>query len=260
MTEGHPTRTPFRSLENARGSADRRDLSIRFRGGLAMLSIMQAMSDSCFRAERSPLASHVPAALPCNRHRLQSPPDRQCRIPMHAIDARRKMLKTPFCSLLASCISPFHFPVPSPPPNESCAAHSVPSSPTRSRTSSPGLNAGSPTYGQPSQRNASPSAQLPQLPALPGTVKSVAPSSRSAALSLARPGAVPLDAVDLAAPVVGLGAAPVGSAASAASARVRVAASSAARRAARPQVQSLQARRRLPGLGVHSGAAEGVSV
>jgi len=42
----------------------------------------------------------------------------------------------------------------------------------------------------------------------------------------------------------------------AASAVARLAASSASRRAARPQVQSLQARRRLPVFGRHSGAVK----
>ena len=70
-------------------------------------------------------------------------------------------------------------------------------------------------YGQPSHRNASPSAQLPQEPTLPWTVKST--SVRSFALSFAR----------------------------LASAFARVALSSASIRCARPQEQSLQARRRL---------------
>jgi len=50
-------------------------------------------------------------------------------------------------------------------------------------TSSPGLNAGSPIYGHPSHLNASPSAQFPQLPTFPFTVKSI--SSKSSASSLA---------------------------------------------------------------------------
>lgn len=45
----------------------------------------------------------------------------------------------------------------------------------------------------------------------------------------------------------------------AAAAVARLAASSASRRAARPQVQSLQARRRLPVFGRHSGAVKGKS-
>ena len=96
-----------------------------------------------------------------------------------------------------------------------------------SLTSSPGLNAGSPIYGHPSHRKASPSAQFPQLPTLPCTVKSTS-SSRSSA-----PNFIVLSAL---------------------SASVRFAASSASSCSFIPQVQSLQARRRLPALGRHSGA------
>lgn len=96
-------------------------------------------------------------------------------------------------------------------------------------TSSPGLNAGNPIYGHPSHLNASPSAQLPHEPTLPCTVKST--SARSSACSLAR-----LE-----------------------SACARLAASSAFRRSARPQLQSLQARRRLV-LGRHASAVRYVSI
>jgi hypothetical protein len=78
-------------------------------------------------------------------------------------------------------------------------------------------------YGHPSHLNASPRAQLPQEPTLPCTVKST--SARSSACSLAR----------------------------FASAFWRFAASSALSRSARPQLQSLQARRRLV-LGLHASA------
>lgn len=106
------------------------------------------------------------------------------------------------------------------PPSQSCT-----SSPNN-LTSSPGLNAGRPIYGQPSHRKASPSAQLPQLPTFPLTVKST--SARSSACSLARFW----------------------------SAEARLARSSASSRWARPQVQSLQARRRflLPAGGRQEGA------
>ena len=90
-------------------------------------------------------------------------------------------------------------------------------------TSSPGLNAGSPMYGHPSHLNASPRAQFPHDPTLPCTVKST--SARSSACSLAR----------------------------LASALERLAASSALSRSARPQLQSLQARRRLV-LGLQASA------
>lgn len=95
-----------------------------------------------------------------------------------------------------------------------------------SRTSSPGLKAGSPMYGQPSQRKASPRAQFPQLPTLPWTVKST--SARSFVSSFM-----------------------VLSALSAAS---RLALSSASICCASPQVQSLHARLRFPTFGRHSGA------
>ena len=99
-----------------------------------------------------------------------------------------------------------------------------------SRTSSPGLKAGNPMYGHPSHLNASPNAQLPQLPTFPCTVKSTSASSSdfSFAAELRED--------------------------KAASALARLAASSASIFWARPQVQSLQARRRLPALGRHSGA------
>jgi len=80
-------------------------------------------------------------------------------------------------------------------------------------------------YGQPSHLKASPSAQLPHDPTLPLTVKST--SFKSLALNFAR----------------------------SASALVRLALSSAWRRSARPQVQSLQARRRLV-LGLQASAIE----
>lgn len=92
-------------------------------------------------------------------------------------------------------------------------------------TSSPGLKAGRPIYGHPSHLKASPRAQLPQDPTLPWTVKST--SARSSACSLAR----------------------------FASALERLAASSALSRSARPQLQSLQARRRLV-LGLHASAVK----
>lgn len=107
-----------------------------------------------------------------------------------------------------------------------------------SLTSSPGLNAGSPMYGHPSHRNASPKEQFPQLPTFPCTVKST--SASSSAFSFAAEGAV-VEADEW-------------SLFRAASAVVRLVASSASSRAARPQVQSLQARRRLPVFGRHSGA------
>lgn len=94
------------------------------------------------------------------------------------------------------------------------------------RTSSPGLKAGMPMYGHPSHLNASPKLQFPQEPTLPLTVKST--SARSSESSF--------------------------SAASCLSAESRLAASSAASLSARPQVQSLHARRRLPTRGAHSGA------
>jgi hypothetical protein len=94
------------------------------------------------------------------------------------------------------------------------------------RTSSPGLKAGSPMYGHPSHLKASPSAQFPQLPTLPWTVKST--SVRSSAPSF--------------------------NVSSAWSAVARFAASSASSFSFIPQVQSLQARRRFPALGRHSGA------
>ena len=97
------------------------------------------------------------------------------------------------------------------------------------RTSSPGLNAGSPIYGHPSQRKASPSAQFPQLPTLPCTVKSTSARSSAPSFSVLR----------------------------AWSAVLRLAASSASIFCFRPHVQSLQARRRLPDLGRHSGAERG---
>jgi hypothetical protein len=101
-----------------------------------------------------------------------------------------------------------------------------------SLTSSPGLKAGIPIYGQPLQRNASPRLQFPHEPTFPCTVKST--SVRSSAPSF--------------------------SVLSCASAVARLAASSAAIRSARPQEQSLQARRRLPTLGTHSGAVRIVSL
>lgn len=96
----------------------------------------------------------------------------------------------------------------------------------RSLTSSPGLKAGIPIYGHPSQRNASPKLQFPQEPTFPCTVKST--SARSSASSFR--------------------------ALSCASALDLVLASSAAILSANPHVQSLQARRRLPAFGAHSGA------
>ena len=96
------------------------------------------------------------------------------------------------------------------------------------RTSSPGLKAGIPMYGHPSHRNASPNAQFPQLPTLPCTVKSTSAKSSAPSLRVL----------------------------SVLSALLRLVASSASIFSFRPQVQSLQARRRLPDLGRHS-AAEG---
>jgi len=96
-------------------------------------------------------------------------------------------------------------------------------------TSSPGVNAGSPIYGHPSQRNASPRAQLPQLPTLPWTVKSTSARSSWSSFRLLK----------------------------ALSAEARFAASSASIFSFMPHVQSLQARRRLPYLGRHSGAVKG---
>jgi len=100
-----------------------------------------------------------------------------------------------------------------------------------SRTSSPGLKAGIPMYGQPSQRKASPRLQFPHEPTLPRTVKST--SARSSAPSLR--------------------------VWSCASAFTRVTASSAAIFSARPHVQSLHARRRFPTRGAHSGAAKSLA-
>ena len=95
-------------------------------------------------------------------------------------------------------------------------------------TSSPGLNGGSPIYGQPSHRNASPSWQLLHEPVLPCTVKSIS-SFRSSDLSLRT--------------------------FRSASALFRRDSSSAASFLSRPQVQSLQGRRRfLAVLGSHSFA------
>ena len=215
----------------------------------------------------------MPSMIKAKRNRRCCEPW-QVAIRNHAINAtiraasnrQRSMpccLPMPFISSRLHCLLELSVPHCQPLPlllnRPTKAPHNVPSSPSRSRTSSPGLNAGSPTYGQPSQRKASPSAQLPQLPTLPRTVKSISPSLRSAALSLATPGA-PFAAVDCGAEALGPESVLVGRpAARAASARARVAASSAARRVARPQVQSLQARRRLPGLGLHSGAARSVS-
>lgn len=99
-------------------------------------------------------------------------------------------------------------------------------------------------YGHPSHLNASPSAQLPQLPTLPGTVKSI--SDKSFTPSLAAAGAAPPLLICIEA--------------SALSAASRLALSSASSRWASPQVQSLQALLRLPTLGKHSAAAVVVSV
>lgn len=99
------------------------------------------------------------------------------------------------------------------------------------RTSSPGLNAGMPMYGQPSHLKASPSEQLPHDPTLPWTVKSISAKSSESSFS----------------------------ALSLVSASSRLALSSAAIFSARPHVQSLQARRRLPTLGIHSGATVVIS-
>lgn len=85
------------------------------------------------------------------------------------------------------------------------------------RTSSPGLNGGSPMYGHPSHRNASPSEQLPHDPVFPCTVKSTSSfSSSDFSFSTFR-------------------------SLSACACRVE---SSASSRLDSPQVQSLQARRR----------------
>lgn len=95
-------------------------------------------------------------------------------------------------------------------------------------TSWPGLNAGRPRYGHPSQRKASPSAQLPQEPVLPWTVKSSSFKSPVSSFITFKF----LSAVS------------------------RRSLSSASRRSARPHVQSLQAFRLLPVFGWHSGASE----
>lgn len=92
------------------------------------------------------------------------------------------------------------------------------------RTSSPGWKAGRPIYGHPSHLNASPKEQFPQLPTFPLTVKSTSASSSDR--NLARFW----------------------------SASDRLAASSASSRWARPHVQSLHARRRLPAAGRHEAA------
>lgn len=96
----------------------------------------------------------------------------------------------------------------------------------RSLTSSPGLNAGRPMYGHPSHRKASPRAQLPQLPSFPCTVKSTSAKSPPSNFMLS----------------------------SALSAFALLPASSSSIFRAKPQVQSLQARRRFPAFGRHSGA------
>lgn len=143
-------------------------------------------------------------------------------------------------SLTCSWSSPIHY---------SCTSSFI------NRTSSPGLNAGSPIYGHPSHLKASPSAQLPQLPTLPCTVKSS--SIRSSAPSFAVAGA-PLEVAF--GPPFALAVAPFlpCSSPSAESAACRFARSSASIFAARPHVQSLQALRRLPALGWHSGAVTGM--
>lgn len=95
-------------------------------------------------------------------------------------------------------------------------------------TSSPGLKAGRPIKGQPSQRNASPKEQLLHEPVFPCTVKSTS-SLSSSVLSLRT--------------------------LRSAFAFWRRSASSASSWAARPQVQSLQARRRFLAVsGWHSAA------
>lgn len=81
-------------------------------------------------------------------------------------------------------------------------------------------------YGHPSHRNASPSAQLPQLPSFPWTVKSTSASSLAPNFIVSN----------------------------AASALARLASSSSRSLSASPQVQSLHALRRFPAFGRHSGA------
>lgn len=106
-----------------------------------------------------------------------------------------------------------------------CCFHSWATS-FRIWTSWPGLKAGRPIYGHPSHRKASPSAQLPQEPVLPWTVKSN--SSKSSDCSIITFSSL--------------------------SALARRSVSSASSRSASPHVQSLQARRLRPVLGWHSGA------
>ena len=164
--------------------------------------------------------------------------------------------------------SPFRLPPShlSPPSQKSSSKSSF-----LNRTSSPALKGGNPTYGHPSQRNASPSAQDPQLPTLPLTVRSIS-SWSSVRVAVAVPewlffellmgmvwavadeeedacGAMPLVVAEEPG-----GLDDAWRARSASSAVLRFWASSAARRAARPQVQSLQARRLRPGRGRHSVA------
>lgn len=97
---------------------------------------------------------------------------------------------------------------------------------SNSFTSSPGLNGGRPMYGQPSQRNASPREQFPQLPVFPWTVKSTSAISPEFNFN----------------------------ADNFSSAFARWSLSSAWSFCASPQVQSLHALLRLPALGLHSGA------
>jgi hypothetical protein len=132
--------------------------------------------------------------------------------------------------LYAFKITPTPIPVPSMGTPATVAVYNC-TSLFSNLTSSPGLNAGMPIYGQPSHRNASPKLQFPQLPTFPWTVKST--SARSSESSFT---ALSLRAC------------------SCASALERVAASSAAILSASPQVQSLHARRRFPTRGAHSGA------
>ena len=120
-------------------------------------------------------------------------------------------------------------------------------------------------YGHPSQRNASPSAQLPQLPTFPATVRSVSRSSSESIIAAPTVDEVPLGPPTAEADARGAPLLFDDEAASSecwdlcmeasfSSAAFRFAASSAANRAARPHVQSLQARRLRPGRGAHSAA------
>jgi hypothetical protein len=175
----------------------------------------------------NPIPRVIPAQIQCRRRPIFF---RSINAPIHRpsceFERRRREEKKSHESYAHAenkrnnTISPH--PVPNNPDDNRQSPHNCTSLFT-SLTSSPGLNAGSPMYGHPSHLNASPSAQFPHEPTLPCTVKST--SARSSACSLAR----------------------------LASAFERLAASSALSRSARPQLQSLQARRRLV-LGLQASA------